>query len=212
MEKIWERLLKASWLVILVIILLTVFFVFQFKHLFYQNKFTTWLPQEDPVVKLLLDTGEKFGSNEMVLVTIKAKQGETFRPEILQSLKEATEELRTRKEVFYVTSLISAPYIQKAEEGLSVSDFMEEIPTSAAELKNKLKEALSRESYISTYISPDGRWLGAAVYLRSGVDSAKAFDQVVRRITEKHLADKAEIHYAGEPLSPIMLINISKEI
>jgi predicted RND superfamily exporter protein len=199
MEKIWERLLKASWLVILVIILLTVFFVFQFKHLFYQNKFTTWLPQEDPVVKLLLDTGEKFGSNEMVLVTIKAKQGETFRPEILQSLKEATEELRTRKEVFYVTSLISAPYIQKAEEGLSVSDFMEEIPTSAAELKNKLKEALSRESYISTYISPDGRWLGAAVYLRSGVDSAKAFDQVVRRITEKHLADKAEIHYAGEP-------------
>lgn len=199
MEKLWSRLIKASWLVILVIILLTVFFAFQFKHLYYQNKFTTWLPQEDPVVKLLLETGEKFGSTEMVLVTVKAKQGETFRPEILQSLKAATEELRTQKEVFYVTSLISAPNVQKTEEGLSVSDFLEEIPVSEAELKNKLKEALSKESYVSTYISADGHWLGTAVYLRSGVDSAKAFDQVVRRITEKYLADKAEIYYAGEP-------------
>ncbi len=199
MVKIWSRLLKLSWLVIFAIILVTAFLVLQFKHLYYQNKFTSWLPQEDPVVKLLIDTGEKFGSNELVLVTVKAREGETFRPDILRSLKQATEELSQRPEIFYVTSIISAPNIQSVGGELVVADFLEEIPESEEAIKNKLQEALSKENYVSTYISPDGRWLGAAVYLRSGVDSGKTFSDVVRAVVEKHLADKAEIHYAGEP-------------
>ncbi|MDI6848808.1 MAG: MMPL family transporter [Candidatus Saccharicenans sp.] len=199
MEKIWSRLLKLSWLVIVGIILLTVFFVLQFKSLYYQNKFTSWLPQEDPVVKLLIDTGEKFGSNELVLVTVKAREGETFRPDILRSLKRATEELSQQPEIFYVTSIISAPNIQLAEGELVVADFLEEIPESEEAIKNKLQEALTKENYVSTYISPDGRWLGAAVYLRGGVDSSQTFSGVVKVVVEKHLADRAEIHYAGEP-------------
>ncbi|MDH7494328.1 MAG: MMPL family transporter, partial [Candidatus Saccharicenans sp.] len=199
MEKVWRKILRFSWLIILALVVLTVFFALQFKHLYYQNKFTTWLPQEDPVVKLLLDTGEKFGSTELVLVTFKSRQGETFRPDILQSLKQATEELRQQPEVFYVTSIISAPNIQSTEGEVVVSDFLEEIPTVEAELKAKLQEALAKENYVHTYLSPDGRWLGAAVYLRSGVDSAEAFARVVKATVEKHLADKAEIHYAGEP-------------
>ncbi len=199
MERIWSRLLKLSRLVIVAIILLTVFFVLQFKHLYYQNKFTSWLPQEDPVVKLLIDTGEKFGSNELVLVTVKAREGETFRPDILRSLKLATEELSQRPEIFYVTSIISAPNIQSVGGELVVADFLEEIPQSEDELKAKLQESLSKENYLSTYLSPDGRWLGAAVYLRSGVDSGQTFSDVVKAVVEKHLADKAEIHYAGEP-------------
>ncbi|PMP93608.1 MAG: hypothetical protein C0168_11375 [Candidatus Aminicenantes bacterium] len=200
MDQLWRRILRISWLVILAIVILTVFFIFQFHHLYYQNKFTTWLPQDDSIVKLFLETGEKFGSNEMVLVTIKAKQGQTFSYDILKSLKQTTEELKTQKEVFYVTSLLTAPYIQKTEEGLNVSDFLEEIPISPEALKEKLNEALSKETYVSTYLSPDGQWLGTAVYLRSGVDSASAFGGVIKRIFEQHLGDKAEIHYAGEPV------------
>ncbi|MGQ9801414.1 MAG: efflux RND transporter permease subunit [Candidatus Saccharicenans sp.] len=199
MEKVWRKLLRFSWLIILFLIVLTVFFALQFKHLHYQNKFTSWLPQADPVVKLLLDTGEKFGSTELVLVTFKARQGETFRPDLLQSLKQATEELRQQKEVFYVTSIISAPSIQAEAGELIVSDFLEEIPESESELQVRLQEALAKENYVSTYLSADGRWLGAAVYLRSGVDSAEAFSRVVKAIMEKHLAGRAEIHYAGEP-------------
>lgn len=199
MEKVWRKVLRFSWLIILVLLALTVFFASEFKHLYYQNKFTTWLPQDDPVVRLLLDTGEKFGSTELVLVTLKAREGETFRTALLHSLKQATEELRLQKEVFYVTSIISAPDIRSSDGEVIVSDFLEEIPESEAGLKDKLQEALAKENYVSTYLSPDGRWLGVAVYLRSGLDSAKAFSWVVKAIMEKHLADKAEIHYAGEP-------------
>ena len=199
MEKIWARGLKFSWLIIFLILALTVFFALHFKYIQFQNKFTSWLPQEDPVVKLLLDTGEKFGSNELVLVTIKARTGETFRPEILQALKKATEELKQQKEVFYVTSLITAPHVERAGDEVVVKDFLDEIPVSQDELNQKLKEALIKENYVHTYLSPDGQWLGAAVYLRSGVDSAAAFEQVVKRIMEKHLGEKAELHYSGEP-------------
>lgn len=199
MEKAWRKLLRFSWLIILLLIVLTVFFALQFKHLHYQNKFTSWLPQADPVVKLLLDTGEKFGSTELVLVTLKARQGETFRPDLLQSLKQATEELRQQKEVFDVTSIISAPDIQAEAGEVIVSDFLEEIPESESELQARFQEALAKENYLGTYLSADGRWLGVAVYLRNGVDSAEAFARIVKAAMEKHLADKAEIHYAGEP-------------
>jgi hypothetical protein len=198
-EKILLKLIRHSWIAIALIIILTIFFVSQFKHLYYQNKMTSWLPQDDPVVKLLVETGEKFGSTEMVLITLKARQGETFRQDILKGLKEVTEELRTNKEIFYVTSIISAPDIQKTEEGLSVSDFLEEIPESEEELGRKKAEALKKEAYLNTFISPDGAWLGAGVYLREGVDSGVAFGQVIRAAFEKYLGDKVEFHYAGEP-------------
>ncbi len=199
MEKVWTKILRFSWLIILLLVLLTVFFVLQFRHLYYQNKFTSWLPQDDPVVKLLLDTGEKFGSTELVLVALKAEEGETFRADILESLKLATEELSRQPEVFYVTSIISAPNIQALDGEIVVSDFLEDLPRSETELKVRLEEALSKENYVNTYLSPDGRWLGMAVYLRSGVDSDRAFAGVVKVIVEKHLAGLAEIHYAGEP-------------
>lgn len=199
MEKVWKKLLPLSWLIILLLVILTVFFALQFRHLHYQNKFTSWLPQDDPVVKLLLDTGEKFGSTELVLVTLRAKEGETFRPELLKSLKLATEELARQPEIFYITSIISAPNIQSRDGEVVVSDFLEDIPETEAGLKTRLEEALGKENYVNTYLSPDGRWLGVAVYLRSGVDGSQAFARVVRTIIEKHLADRAEIHYAGEP-------------
>lgn len=199
MEKAWKKLLPFSWLIILLLVVLTVLFALQFRHLQYQNKFTTWLPQDDPVVKLLLDTGEKFGSTELVLVTLRAKEGETFRPDLLRSLKLATEELARQPEIFYVTSIISAPNIQSLDGEVVVSDFLEDIPETEAGLKARLEEALSKENYVNTYLSPDGRWLGVAVYLRSGVDGSLVFARLVRAIMEKHLADRAEIHYAGEP-------------
>lgn len=199
MKKIWFNLIRYSWMAIALIVILTILFISQFKYLYYQNKMTSWLPQDDPVVKLLVDTGEKFGSTEMVLVTLKAKKGETFRQEILEGLKEITEKLRTKKEIFYVSSIISAPDIQKTDECLSVSDFLEEIPQSEEELEVKKFQALGKEAYLNTFISPDGAWLGAAVYLREGADSGVAFGQVIRPAVEKYLGDKVEFHYAGEP-------------
>lgn len=199
MEKSWARWLRFSWLILVLLALLTAFFASQFRYIQFQNKFTSWLPQNDPVVRLLLDTGEKFGSTELVLVSLKGKSGETFRPEVLLALKRAAEELKLQREVFYVTSLISAPHVTRDGEEVTVRDFLEEIPQSAAELSEKLKEAVNKENYVHTYISADGAWLGMAVYLRNGVDSAAAFERVVKRIVEKHLGDKAEIHYAGEP-------------
>ncbi len=195
----WKFLIQSRWWTILGIAALTVFFAAQLDHLYYQNKFTSWMPEDDPVIRLLLDTGEKFGSNELILVTLKARQGKTFRPDILTNLKTATDELKMQKEVFYLTSIISAPYFQKIEGGVSVSDFLEEIPQTEEELIRKLSQALDRETYVSTFVSRDGEWLGIAVYLKGDVDGAKAFGQVVKPIIEKYLADKVELHFAGEP-------------
>ncbi len=199
MRKVFLKIIKNSWISILLLFFITLILGSQIKNISSENRFTTWLPEKDEVMRLFLDTGEKFGSNEMVLITIKAKEGETFRQEVLKALKTACEELKTKKEIFTVTSIIHAPYIQVSEDGLIISDFIEEVPEDPSFVELKKKEALSKESYLNTFISSDAQWLGVAVYLQSGVDTSKTFEEIVSSTMRKHLSRLAEVHFSGEP-------------
>ena len=198
----WARFIsQRPWTVILFTLLVSVFFVYEMRNLKFENRFTEWFPQSDPVLKLFLDTGEKFGTNELVMVAIKAKSGETFSPEILRRIKELTEALREKKEVFLVTSISNSPDIRKIEGGIEVRDLMEEIPEDPGELRKLKKYVLSKETFINNVISRDGEWLAMAVYLRTTKksDPIKNFEKIIKPTVEKYLGDIAEVYYSGDP-------------
>ncbi len=198
----WAKFVTTKpWVVILTVTILTVFFAYEMKNLRFENRFTEWMPKSDPVLKLLLDTGKKFGTNELIMVAIKAKNGETFSPEILNRVRSLTEELKEKEEVFLVTSITNAPDIRKIEGGIEVRDLLDEIPQDEGELR-KLKEyVLSKETFVNNVISADGKWLAMAVYLRTeeNSDPIKAFAEVVKPTVEKYLGDTAEVYYSGDP-------------
>jgi len=199
LEKIANFVVKRRWIVIGVTLIITIFFIYQMKNLYFNNRFTEWIPKNDPVLKLLLDTGEKFGSNELVMVAFKAKEGKTFSPEILNRLKLLTEELKERKEIFLVTSLINMPDIKRIEDGIEIKDFLENIPQDKNELERLKNYALSKETFINNVISSDGNWLAMAIYIKSGGDPIATFGKIIKPIVEKHLFDKADIYYSGDP-------------
>ncbi len=199
MIDLFSRLVvRRKWAVLILILLLSLFFLYQMKNLYFKNRFTDWLPQGDPVTKLFIETGEKFNSNELVMVAVKAKEGETFSKPILESMKALVDELSQRKEISSVTSIVNIADIKKVPGGIEIRDFLEEIPEGEqlAELK---QYALSKEAFVNNVISQDGKWLALAVYISSEEDPIATFGNVIKPICEKHLADKAELFYSGEP-------------
>ena len=198
----WAKLVTRNPVLVLVTVsLITVFFLLQFKHLRFENRFTSWFPKEDPVLRIFLETGEKFGTNELVMVAIKAKKGETFRPQILKRIKALTEALSEKPEIFLVTSIANAPDIRKIEDGIEIRDLLDEIPEDERELSRLKEYILSKENFVNNVISADGKWLAMAIYLRTeeNSDPIKAFAEVIKPTVEKYLGDVAEIYYSGDP-------------
>lgn len=95
---------------------------------------TQWIPENDPVLKLLLHTGDLFGSSQPVLNTLKTDNGRAFSRDVLVRLKDLTEELSRNDQIFLASSLSNSPYITKIEGGIEVRDFLKKIPKNQNEL------------------------------------------------------------------------------
>jgi len=199
LQKISSLVIEKRCLIVFIILVITAFFIYQMKNLYYNNRFTEWIPKNDPILKLLLDTGEKFGSNELVMIAVKAKKGETFTSEILHRIKLLTEDLKGKKEIFLVTSITNSPDIKRIEDGIEVRDFLDVIPESNEELEKFKNYALSKESFVNNIISSDGNWLAMAIYIKSGGDPIATFKDVIKPTVEKHLSDTVNIYYSGDP-------------
>lgn len=199
LKRVASFIISKKCLIIFLIIILTAVFVFQMKNLYYENRLTQWLPQGDPVLKLLLETGKKFGSNELVMVVIKAKKGKTFSYEILKQVKSLTQELKKNKNIFWVTSISNIPYITQIEGGIQVQDFLQDLPPSSAQIQELREDALSQESYVNNVISSDGEWLAAAVYIKPDGDTIQIFREVVKPTVEKYLSPVAQFYFSGIP-------------
>lgn len=85
---------KRRWVVISILALITLFFAYHIKNTYYENRMTHWFPQSDPVLKLLRETGDKFGTNELIMVVTRPGSGDSFSFEFLQKLKTLTDSFK----------------------------------------------------------------------------------------------------------------------
>lgn len=111
LNQLFGFIIKYRIAVVLVIIIVTCFFGLQMKNLYFENQMTQWVPEDDPVLKLLLHTGELFGSNQLVLITFKIDNKQAFSHQTLTQVKFLTEELSQNDQIFLVNSLSNSPYI-----------------------------------------------------------------------------------------------------
>ena len=198
-QKVARRVIQNWRIALLLILLISVFFLSQFKYLTYDNRVTQWVPQNDEVLKYSLEVGDKFRSNELVVVLFRPEKIDPFAPSVLQSVKQLTQELGQRKEIFLVNSIANSAYITQIEGGIEVRDFLMEMPEDL-EAGLKLKEkALAEDSLVNNVISEDGQWLAFNVYINPDEDLVKTFGQVIKPLTEKYLSSWGKVYYSGIP-------------
>lgn len=193
------KIIKYWWIWLLLIFLGTVFFLAQFPHLTYDNRVTQWVPQDDEVLKYSLEVGDKFRSSELVLILFKPHSKETFTQDVLSAIKQLTQELQQRKEIFLVSSIANAPYVTRIEGGIEVRDFLLTIPKEPSALRESKKAALAEETFINNVISEDGEWLALNVYINPEEDLVKTFGDIIKPMAEKHLSSLGNVYYSGIP-------------
>ncbi len=181
------------------LILITIFFSFHIKNLHFNNALTKFVSKDDPAVKLMFETGEKFGSNNLVMVVLKPVDRDIFSALFLKKIKTLTEKLQQNENVFLVSSLADAPFITKIEGGIDIRNFLWEIPKDKEGLNQLKKEALSKENYINNYISREGEWAALAVYLKEKGDNVKKFKEEIKPVIEDHFKNKVDIYFSGIP-------------
>lgn len=71
MRKFAESVIKYRIFIIIFVVILTIFFSYSLKSIKIKSDILTYLTQDDPIVVLFNEVGEKFGGNSLAMVTFE---------------------------------------------------------------------------------------------------------------------------------------------
>lgn len=204
-ERIAAFCIRARVMVLVVIGLLTLFFLLCATKARITTEFDDLMPLSHPYVKVNQEFKESFGGSNMVSIMLEVKQGDIFRPEILSMIKKIQNDLLMVSGVneFQIISLASKKLrdIKSGTDGIQRVPLMwPNVPENAEEIQ-KLKEmALSNRLVYGTYVSLD---LKSALITVDFIERQMNFDKVYKEINEilaKYKNGDVNISVVGEPI------------
>jgi len=195
----WTAFVVRNRLLVLVVCgLVTIAALAGVPRLRFYNKLSDWLPRDDPKLALYHETTATFSANNIVLVIARPKDG-VFTAETLGKIRDLTDTLKNREEIFSVTSLSNVADIKKTEDGIEVRDFLDSIPIDPDGLKALEVLAHAKDRYIGQVLSENGEWFALSVFISDKVETLFAVEKVIIPEAEKTLGDTMEIYFAGMP-------------
>lgn len=200
MAKKWTAwVVRHRILVLIVCGLVTIAALAGVPRLRFYNKLSDWLPRDDPKLALYHETSATFSANNIVLVIARPKEG-VFTAETLGKIRDLTDTLKDRSEIFSVTSLSNVADIKKIEGGIEVRDFLDSIPTDPDGLKALKALALSKDRYVGQVLSENGEWFALSVFVSDAIETLAAVEKVVIPEAEKALGGGGmELYFTGMP-------------
>ncbi len=207
MKKVAEFIVEHPALFILLVILFTVIAGMGYRNIQVESDILKYLPQNDPAVKKFNQISEKFKGSYLGMVIIETEN--VFTTETLKKIAELTSLYQEIEGVKEVTSLTNIMDIKKTEEGLEISNLVDEIPESSEELERLKEYVLSKGMYKGNVVSEDGRLTAIICRIAEDADKAEVAKRI-RRITEEH-ARGYTVHYAGLPLQVLFIEELVKK-
>jgi len=206
MTKFTELVLRFRIPVIIITLVLTVFFSYSLKDLKINSDILSYMPQDDPIVILFNEVGDKFGGNSLAMVALETD--DVFNYQTLSRINALTERFKLLDEVSHVMSLTDIIDIKKTEWGLEVGKLIDKynIPQDPEEL-NRLREyTLSKDMYRGSLVSADGKVTLVIARLREGVDKI-AIGRRMKKIVAEIPGDE-RIYYGGIPFQMVFLVDL----
>jgi len=197
-EKWTAFIVRHRLLVLIVCGLVTVAALAGVLRLRFYNKMSDWLPKDDPKLALYHETTKTFSANNVVLIIARPEDG-VFTAETLAKIRDLTDALKDREEIFSVTSLSNVADIKKTGDGIEVGDFLDSIPADPEGLKALEALAHTKDRYIGQVLSEDGAWFALSVFLNDNFDTLLIVEKVIIPESEKILGSGMELYFAGIP-------------
>lgn len=198
MKKIAETILKLRAVIIFSVIATTVILGYFVKDLKINSDILSYLPEDDPVVKLFNYIGDKYGGNQLALIALETD--DVFNKETIETINNLTQEFKKNEEVTYVTSLTNVLDIRTDEEGtLQISKLIDEydLPDDSEELKKIKNYALSKEMYRGYLVSEDAKATLIICRFSDTADKIKTASQLKDIVKKANVKEK--VYFGGLP-------------
>lgn len=195
-----NALLKKSWVILPLILLVTVAAFFQIKsNLHLETNLSKYLPQEHPAFIFSDEAEERFHIRDGVLMAIETENG-IYNTATLQKIKDISTRLSQMKEIDPngINSLANADNIVGSDGGLDVKPFFKRVPKSSEEL-SALREAVKKNDMMGgRLVSADETTALVVAEIDSDQFSQEFYQRLLALATE--FSGPEKIHVAGRPI------------
>ncbi|MBL7075300.1 RND family transporter [candidate division KSB1 bacterium] len=206
MKKFADLVIRFRIPIIVTTMLVTAFFSYSLKDLKINSDILSYMPQDDPIVILFNEVGQKFGGNSLAMVALETD--DVFNYKTLNRVNTIIERFKRLDEVSHVMGLTDILDIKKTEWGLEISKLIDKhnIPQTPEELKSLREYTLSKNMYRGSLVSADGEVTLVIARLREEVDKIAIGRQLKKIIAETPGDEK--IYYGGLPFQMVFLIDL----
>ncbi len=206
MTKLAHYIIRYRLALLIAAALLTIFFSYQLTKLRIDSDILNYLPQDDPVVQLFREVGDKYGGSSLAVVALETE--DVFNPSTLARIDSLTTRFHDLPEVSQVTSLTDVLDIRKIPDGIEVGKLVSsgDIPQTPRDLVALREYTLSKEMYRGNIVSADGRTTLLIARVRDGVNKTEVATKM-REIVES-VPGEETVYYGGIPFQMLFLTNI----
>ena len=201
LERVTKYSLDHPKTVIGVVILLTIFFGFQFPKITIDTDPENMLEPDQPERVLYDRVKKEFGINELIVVGIVDEQG-IFRTESLERVARATAEILKIKGVIIedVVSLTTTDNVKSSGGFLDIHPVMQEIPRSSMAIE-LLKQDIANNPFLHEKIaSADGSAVALYIPIQRKDMSYRVAGEI-EKILKRELLPGQSYHLAGLPVA-----------
>jgi len=177
MKKFVEKIVQFRYPVIILILLITGFFLAQISNIEMKFDPKAILPQDHPYVQLNNKIEETFGGSRVVVIGVHNTKGDIFNPNTLQKIKDITDEVKLISGIKEDNVISIADrkikFIVGTEEEINITQLMPEVPTETEGLLALRERIFSNTLFVGSLVSKDGT--AAAIIVDFGAKIPEAY-------------------------------------
>jgi len=197
MTKLSDLMVKYRWFIVGLVVIITAFFSYELRKIKVDSNIINSLPQDDSIVKLFKEVGQKYGGNEMGLIILTDKN--VLTPNVLDEIQLISDTLSETEGISSVTSLTNMMVVNASGDDFEINSLINSNnrPTNLEEAK-KLNEELNKNDMVSGSLLAKDASATLVIYTYANdvdIDSVSAV--VMQKINGLNL--KSKYYFAGSP-------------
>ena len=208
-----KKMLKCSWLVIALSLVITAFFAWQLRTISIENTVRMYMPQSSESYQRMLKAEEDFGSMMVLGISIETSGESIVTPEYIGIVQEITDKIEGVPYVESIDSLSNIDFIKGENGGLQASSLIGgDDYTGSAEDIDAIKQRLIdwQEMYNRVIITDDGKTTQMMITLEPKDENGNMLNSKrqmsslheIQKICEEAVKghEELEVRYFGDPV------------
>ena len=206
-----KKMLKCSWLIIALSVVITAFFAWQLRTISIENTVRMYMPQSSESYQRMLKAEEDFGSMMVLGISLETSGDTIITPEYIQIVKEITDQIDGVDYVEQIDSIANMDFIVGEDGSLKASSLLGDDYTGSAEDMAHIKQNLIdwQEMYNRVIITDDGKTTQMMITLEPKDENGDMLNSKrqmaalheIQKICEEATKDSdLEVRYFGDPV------------